>query len=228
MSRTSVPWCGENFVAAIRFLTWVPILAFSTMLGAHLVEPQGRVIAVEPMDKYLQLIYRSIEKNSFTNVEVFPFGASSSSGVVSIVTDPNTSNALVQSAPSTRQGSLHAAVRTLDWMCRDLDRLDFVKMDVEGHEIFAWQGARDLFTRFKPRIATEFHPHSMRVNAGIDCADYLALIFSYSKTVDVLVSADTIHPCSTPAEVMRQWEESDKRSGGIGTSHLDLFLRPRS
>lgn len=201
-------------------------IGYFTMLAASIVGPQGRVLAVEPMDKNLQLIYRGVEKNALSNVEVFPFGASSESGVVAIVTDPSTSNALVQSAPSSRSASVFAPVRTLDWMCRGLERLDFLKMDIEGHEVFAWRGARDLLARFRPRIATEFHPYAMRENAGLDCSEYLDLLFDYADEIEVLVSAETVRYCATPAEVMREWHESDRRHGGRGTSHLDLFVRP--
>ncbi len=202
-------------------------LGFFTMLAAHLVGPTGQVVAVEPMDKNLQLVYLGLERNAFHNVEVFPFGASDRSGVVAIITDPNTSNALVQSAPSSKKISVHAPVRTLDWMCRDLDRLDVVKMDIEGHELFAWRGARELFERFKPRIATEFHPYAMRENSGLDCSDYLAMLFDYSAEVEVILSAECVKVCTTQTEVMREWEASDQRHGGRGTSHLDLFVRPR-
>jgi len=197
-----------------------------TMLAAHLVGPSGKVIAIEPMDKNLQLLYLAIEKNGFGNIEVFPFGASDRSSLVAIITDPNTSNALVQSAKSQRRPSLFAPTRTLDWMCAGLGRLDFVKMDIEGHEMFAWRGAKDLFARFKPKIATEFHPLAMRENAAIDCRDYVDLMFTYCRQIQVIVSPDKLIACSSYEEVMEQWEQSDKRHGGKGSSHLDLYLAP--
>ena len=201
-------------------------IGFFSMMAAHLVGASGKVVAVEPMDKNLQLIYLSIQKNGFNNIEVFPFGASDRSSLVSIVTDPNTSNALVQSAASQRLSSLFAPTRTLDWMCAGLDRLDFIKMDIEGHEIFAWRGAKDLLAKFKPKIATEFHPLAMRENAGIDCRDYVDLMFTYCRRIAVVVSPDTMISCSSFEELMTQWQKSDRGHGGSGSSHLDLFLSP--
>ncbi|HOX72096.1 FkbM family methyltransferase [Dokdonella sp.] len=203
-------------------------IGFFTMMAAHLVGPHGRVLAVEPMDKNLQLVYLGIEANGYDNVDVFPFGASDQSSLVPIVTDPNTSNALVQSAPSKKRPSCFAPTRTLDWMCAGLNRLDFVKMDIEGHEIFAWRGAKDLFSRFKPKITTEFHPLAMRENAGIDCRDYVDLMFAYCPEIKVIVSSDQIVGCSTFDEVMHHWNLNDQRHGGRGSSHLDLFLSPES
>lgn len=202
-------------------------IGFFTMRAASRVGASGKVIAVEPMDKNLQLIYLGVRENNFENVVVWPFGASDHDGLVSIVTDACTSNALVQSAPSSRNVSIHAPVRTLDWMCQDLGRLDFIKIDIEGHEMFAWRGASRLLARFKPRIATEFHPHAMKHNSGLDYREYLAFLFQYSPRVAVLLGPDNVVACKTQEEVMVLWEQSDTRHGGNGTSHLDLFLDPQ-
>ncbi|MEO7936720.1 MAG: FkbM family methyltransferase [Dokdonella sp.] len=203
-------------------------IGYFTMMAAQLVGPQGRVIAIEPMDKNLQLIYLGIEFNKFKNVDVFPFGASDRSGIVAIVTDPGTSNALVQSAPSSRRPSLHAPTRSLDSMCAEIERVDFMKIDIEGHEVFAWRGAENMFARCKPKIATEFHPLAMRENAGIDCREYVEMMFAYSSAIQVMVSVDKTVSCSSYDQLMTQWQKSDQRHGGNGTSHLDLFLLPRN
>ncbi len=202
-------------------------IGYFTMMAAKLVGPQGRVVAIEPMDKNLQLIYLGIKKNGFQNVDVHPFGASEHSGLVAIITDPGTSNALVQSAPSARQPSLYAPTRSIDSMCAELERVDFMKIDIEGHEVFAWRGAKETFSRCKPKIATEFHPHAMRENAGIDCRDYVEMMFEYTSEIQVMQTVEKTVSCSSYEQVMAQWRESDKRHGGNGTSHLDLFLLPR-
>ena len=202
-------------------------IGYFTMLGAKLVGAAGRVIAVEPMDKNLQLVYLGIRKNAFEHVRVMPFGASNHSGIVSIVTDPNTSNALVQSAPTSSSPSNFAPVQTLDWLCRDLDALDFVKMDIEGHEVFAWQGAERIFAKYRPRIATEFHPYALKANSGLDYNDYLSMMFKYARSVQVIASPQELITCTEPHQVMEQWEKFDQRYGSNGTSHLDLFLSPR-
>jgi FkbM family methyltransferase len=179
------------------------------------------------MDKNLQLIYLGIEKNRFKNVDVFPFGASDHDGLASIVTDPNTSNALVQSVSTSKRSSIFAPVRTLDWMCDGISRLDFIKMDIEGHEVFAWRGAERLLAIHKPKIATEFHPYAMKANSGLDYGEYLTLMLEYSPAIEVVVSPEKLIACESPSEVMEQWERSDRGHGGNGTSHLDLFLRPK-
>ncbi len=41
-------------------------IGYFTMMAANLVGPSGKVVAVEPMDKNLQLLYLGIEKNGFS------------------------------------------------------------------------------------------------------------------------------------------------------------------
>jgi FkbM family methyltransferase len=202
-------------------------IGYFTMLSAKQVGSMGRVIAVEPMDKNLQLIYLGIKKNRFENVDVFPFGASDHDGLVSVVTDPNTSNALVQSVLSNKRSSIFAPVRTLDWMCQGIANINFIKIDIEGHEVFAWRGAERLLATHRPRIATEFHPYAMKENSGLDSSEYLALMLEYSHAIEVIVSPEELVKCESPNEVTEQWERNDRRHGGSGTSHLDLFLRPK-
>lgn len=202
-------------------------IGYFSMLAAHLVGASGKVVSVEPLDKNLQLIYAGILRNGFDHVEVFPFGASDGSKIVAMVTDPGTSNALIQSAPSNKATSFFIPTRTLDSITAHLDRIDLVKMDIEGHEIFAWHGAQSMLARCRPRILTEFHPLAMRENAGIDYHDYLALLFGYAKHVSVVMDKGELVSCSNSEQVMTQWEKNDKRYGGNGTSHLDLFVNPK-
>jgi len=53
-------------------------------LAASIVGKAGRVIAVEPNPYNLQLLYRGITHNGFTNIEVLPYAASSARKIFSL------------------------------------------------------------------------------------------------------------------------------------------------
>ncbi|WP_440225588.1 FkbM family methyltransferase [Dokdonella sp. MW10] len=204
-------------------------MGYFTMLAAHLVGPGGRVIAVEPLDKNLQCLYAGLEANAFEHVVVLPVGASDRAHLIPIITDEGTSNALVQAVPSKRRPSLYAYAHPLDALLGDVDRVDLVKIDIEGHEVFALRGAEALLARCRPRILTEFHPLAMRENSGIDARDYLGMIFAYAARVSIVtVDGRGLVPCADADRVMAAWSEYDARfSNGKGTFHLDLFVEPR-
>ncbi len=201
-------------------------IGYFTMLAAHLVGAEGRVLALEPLDKNLQLIYASLDANRFSHVQVLPVGASDAPRVISMVTDPDTSNALVKRDATHAHGMTFASVRTLDWATAGLDRIDLMKIDIEGHELFAWRGARDMLARCRPRVVSEFHPLATRENSGADPIEYLHALFEYGRSVQVIGTADD-SACASPEEVMARWERSDALHGGKGTSHVDLFVTPR-
>jgi hypothetical protein len=53
---------------------------------------------------------------------------------------------------------------TLDAVTRDARGVRFVKIDIEGAELFALRGARELLRRERPMVYAEFHREYMRAN----------------------------------------------------------------
>ena len=203
-------------------------IGYFAALGAHLVGPTGHVVAIEPMDKNVQLISATVWRNRFANVEVLPYAASASARIVPMVTGPRTSNGeVVRADPNGRVPALFAQARRLDDMLRDLDRLDLIKFDIEGHELLAWRGFAEGIVRHRPLVLTEFHPKCMRENAGVEPTEYLDVLFGYAESVHVLRGPADRVPCRNVTEVMAEWEAADRRLRSGGTTHLDLFVRPK-
>jgi FkbM family methyltransferase len=197
-------------------------------LGAHIVGASGRVIAVEPMDKNLQLLYATVWRNAFANVEIHPFAASEKAALLPMATGPRTSNGQVVLGDGGRTiPSLFAQSRPMDELLRLLPRLDLLKIDIEGHELMALRGFEKGLARHRPRIITEFHPKCMRENSGIDPAEYLKFLFSYSNNAVVLHSDSTRVVCDDADAVMQEWQAADRRLASGGTTHVDLLVTPR-
>lgn len=203
-------------------------IGFFANMAASLVGRDGMVVAVEPLDKNLQLLYRSLERNGFENVLVHACAASDRVALIAILTDPGTSNG--QPLASTGSNPLHRYVQTrrLDDLAANLQRMDVVKFDIDGFELLAWRGFRQSMMKHQPTVLTEFHPYGMRQYVGVDPLDYLAELFSYADTVDVLSpQPGHVTPCASAAEVMRQWEITNEDGQGEGRIHLDLLVKPK-
>jgi FkbM family methyltransferase len=199
-------------------------IGFFTNLGAHLVGRAGHVVAVEPLDKNVQLIYRSLERNGFNQVTVYVCAASDRAGLVSISTDSGTSNGQVLATVSRDLRVALAQARQLDDLTAGLERVDLVKLDIEGYELLAWRGFRRGLSTYRPKVLTEFHPHCMRKFVGVDPLEYLNELFSYGDSIQVLLPRGGRKVCDTPADVMHHWESANRTERADGKLHLDILV----
>ncbi len=202
-------------------------VGFFTALAAHVVGAHGAVIAVEPMEKNLQLIYRAIAANGWKQVRVLACAATDRHEIVRLASGPGTSNGQVIAADQGGAQEFYAQADRLDDLIGTLERIDLVKFDIEGFELHAWKGFERTLRRCRPTILSEFHPHCMRTYARCDPADYLAALLEYGR-VSVLPREGEAIACVDAANIMAQWREADQRMGGGGTIHLDLLIEPET
>jgi FkbM family methyltransferase len=129
-------------------------LAFAATAG-----PAGRVYAFEPVSKHLEIIRHNLAQNPAIahTVRAFALGLGDVShrGAAPIDTDclsPGFSLVAV-----TDQGQL--PVVSLDSLVREgeIERVDFIKMDIEGYELAALRGAQETLRRFRPRLAVSVY-----------------------------------------------------------------------
>ena len=116
------------------------------LLMAKLVGPAGRVLAVEPGPPYVERLRANLALNASLSdrVAVHNVGLSDAPGMLHWRPDPNNPfNAGLSAAhPDSVPGEVAVPVTTLDALVasRELDRLDFIKIDVEGMELEVMRG----------------------------------------------------------------------------------------
>jgi FkbM family methyltransferase len=122
------------------------------------VRPVGRVIALEPDRTNFECLIRNIALHGMDNVEPVNAGLWSSSGKVGFQREGNMGSA-VSEVIDRRGQDEQVQVLSLSDLCSlfDLQRLDFVKLDVEGSEIAILAAAGEVVARFRPRFAIEVH-----------------------------------------------------------------------
>jgi FkbM family methyltransferase len=102
-----------------------------------------KVIAVEPLDLNLEVLYRNLAGNSFFDVEVFPMGLSSNAGVKRLYGNNTGASFLPGWAGAPDKWYEVVPVNTLDLIVNT--RFDgqplLIKIDVEGFEYDVLEGA---------------------------------------------------------------------------------------
>ena len=139
-----------------------------TVFAARLVGKDGRVFAFEPSPQMQQRLSKNIQLNNFDHVTIEEFAVADKPGRLSLLsptgafTDGTTHDGLptLYHQEGTVTGSAtEVAVTTLDqWQLeKKLDRVDLIKMDIEGAELPALQGGKELIQRFRPSLIIELN-----------------------------------------------------------------------
>lgn len=203
-------------------------IGFFTMLAASLVGAGGRVIAVEPLDKNLQLIYLAATHNGYKHIEVLPFAAIDTTGIWAAHTTTRTSNAEVKQVDLAQKHELFTAVRPLDSVLRDLPSLDLVKIDVAGSEPIAFAGMSQTLDRLKPVVVTQFHPQAIERNTPYNAEDYAQMLCDYAPNVYALTAQNNRVRCENKEDVIRCWESHNQSAGLQGELYIDLLATPNT
>lgn len=125
---------------------------YSTML-AELVGPSGLVLAYEP---HPTMIY--LNAIPYQQLIVRPFAVSEQEGAIGFETDRSSALSHV-STTATSTSNLKSVTLDQEVARLKLPKVDFLKIDVEGHEEFALRGASRLLTNDSPPILLfEFVP----------------------------------------------------------------------
>lgn len=119
---------------------------------SNAVGPRGRVYSFDPVADHLAVLEHNVRQFPDANVTVMPFGLSDKN----VLAEPIVLN---QYAPGFRSGNSQVPLRSIDHLVKTnvIDRVDFIKLDVEGAELDAVRGARECIQRFKPKLAISLY-----------------------------------------------------------------------
>lgn len=123
---------------------------------SSLVGPQGRVYSFEPIPETFEVLQQVVRRAGLENVSIFQIalGPHARHGRMVIPQEDGfTGYYLAHFAKPDEAGNVvGVTVRAFDGLTKDqgIDRLDFIKCDVEGSELDVLYGSADLILRFKP------------------------------------------------------------------------------
>ena len=98
----------------------------------------------------------------------------------------------------------------LDEALGDLPRLDFVKMDIEGHEPQALEGFSRLIDRHRPVLLVEFNPRCLVDLQQQSPLAFLKQIFAFYPRVRVTSAFEDDETFDSAEGVMAYWERRNR------------------
>ncbi|WP_199883821.1 FkbM family methyltransferase [Anaerosinus massiliensis] len=161
-------------------------IGYYSVLMSKLVGINERVISFELTQHYREVLQSNIEINNLNNCDIMDFGLSNGNDIceISIGSSSATMHWADDSKPiKTEKIQLKRLDDIIEF--QNINKIDFIKIDVDGHEPVFLEGAWQSIEKFKPVILLEVN-HANYLNYGITAWEFYDLLkrhefFIYSE-----------------------------------------------
>lgn len=154
-------------------------IGLHALVFSRLVGPKGRVYAFEPDSGNFARLEEHLSQNRIHNTTAVGCALGESQTDAVLIRNPSdSSRSYLSSAASADDRSIEVSVISLDHFTAriGLERIDFLKVDVEGHEFPLLKGACDLMRRGVIKtMQLEFEPGNVRSSSATN-SDILHLL----------------------------------------------------
>ncbi len=121
-------------------------------LFSRQVGPDGRVIAIEAHPTTFEMMERTVDRNQLANVRCFHKAIVDRPGTLAITDDErHISNAIDFAGQASSSSTFNVEGCTLETVCAEaaVDRIDLLKMNIEGAEQYAILGMSEMLERIR-------------------------------------------------------------------------------
>ena len=184
----------------------------ATLMNFARCSPTGVIIGFEPDEKNFRKAERNLDLNNFGNVELYRNGLGAETATVKLF-KVNPANQGMNRIFDDRETSIEKdlayekieIIRLDDFVNEhQVDRIDLIKIDVEGYEFKVLQGAEQSLLRYRPILFIELDDENLK--AQNDSAE---LLISFLKKIGY-----TIYRADNKQEV--------KLNSEFGNCHFDI------
>jgi len=144
-------------------------IGYYALLESKIVGSEGKVISIEPSPTNFKLLEENISLQKLHNIIAYNFAAGNKEGNVRFMIDEKSNWCKVVDDKEISDKIINIESKALDNFFEELsvDRIDFLRMDVEGYEANILEGAQKTIQKFKPIISSfsyiEFTRSSLNV-----------------------------------------------------------------
>lgn len=153
-------------------------IGYYTLKFAKLVGTKGKVYAFEPDPNNYSLLMKNLKANNYENVVTVPAAISDKTGKLKLfICEEHKGNHRIFDSHDGRESFEIETSRLDDFFSRN-EKIDFIKMDIQGAEYLALLGMNDLIKRSeKLIIISEFSP-SLLAKSGFSAELFIDKITS--------------------------------------------------
>lgn len=125
----------------------------------------GAILAFEPYEPNRLLLIRSLELNELACAEVYGVALSDrrTEYVMQVSSKAPVGNAVARPATDADERTVVAVpLDEFEPFQARVERIDLVKIDIEGYDLLALEGMKDTLLRYRPIVLAELHRARMR------------------------------------------------------------------
>jgi FkbM family methyltransferase len=192
--RPLLEWLSRNVFPEETWLDVGGHYGYTALALAKLVGSRGRVFVFEPVLSTAGFLTETCKRNGLDRVTVVPIGLDNAPSLETRRLQETRGMADLTAGNTGRVVDIR--VMSLDQLWKslagDVDRIDGIKIDVQGMEHGAVSGMTQLLHRFNPKLVIEFHRGVNRVPIIDLLADagYQRMGFSVDKKTDAELFED--------------------------------------
>ena len=174
-------WLSQTLKSGMTVIDAGANIGFYSLAISTLVGPSGRVIAVEPSPREMAALRENAKLNDRNNLTFVPAALADREAEVDLMVAAaekaghNTLGGFAYNTALDHREKVRT--RKLDALVAELalDRVDFIKMDIEGAEHAALRGAQETLRKFRPTLLVEVSDKSLRFQ-GSSAQELLAFL----------------------------------------------------
>jgi FkbM family methyltransferase len=163
----------ERLKPGMTFIDVGVNIGLYSILGAQLVGSTGKVISFEPNSENCRLILYSVNRNKFKNISLFPLALSNKTGHTFFSTFIGSNGGLLPNNESVLADPNCIFIPTIKLDDLIDERVDFIKIDVEGAEGLVVSGAKRNIEKYRPLVTSEFSMEMLPRVSGMSGYEYL-------------------------------------------------------
>jgi FkbM family methyltransferase len=177
-------------------------IGYYSVLMSNLVKDNGRVICFEPVAAYRDILLQNIAINGLNNCQVYDFGLSNHETELEIsVGECSATLHWVNDQPPSKTVMIKLKILDNIISSLNLEKIDLIKVDIDGHEPAFLEGALATIEKYKPVIILEVS-HEHYLDYGITAWEFYTFLkdkgfFIYSETdlVEFKTKREFLYKC---------------------------------
>ncbi|MCY1505393.1 methyltransferase, FkbM family [compost metagenome] len=134
-------------------------IGFHSLFFAELTGKEGKVIAIEPIDVNYEALVKNTRINTFPQLITHPIALGNENKILDIHIDTEEQNPGAFNLFEEGEKNYKVVCKKGDDLLKreHIDKIDFIKIDVEGYEVEVINGLANTIAKYRPIINFEYN-----------------------------------------------------------------------